>query len=214
MSIGEQGLLIFRPNDWESDQDDETRLIIPRSSVGDGTGFDNARINDIVIDHKGAVWVGTETGTVVFDCGDFALDDICQGRKPVIEIDGRMGVLLRNENIKTIAIDAGNRKWIGTDNGGYVVNNHITEIDHHFKTENSPIPHNSISDIAIDHQSGEGYIATDGGLVSYRGESIAPRAAEGKPLRIFRNPLTPESDPQIGRHDTHNTTVKSITTTH
>lgn len=212
MSIGEQGLLIFRPNDWEKDQDDETRLIIPRSSIGDGTGFDNARINDIVIDHKGAVWVGTETGPVVFDCGDFALEDICQGRKPVIEIDGRMGVLLRNENIKTIAIDAGNRKWIGTDNGVYVINNHITEIDHHFKTDNSPLPHNSISNIAIDHLSGEVYIATDGGLVSYRGESVAASAAEGKPLKIFPNPVPPEYDSQIGIQDMAENALVRITT--
>src|SRR5690625_7076965 len=101
---------------------------------------------------------------------------------------------------------------IRTENWVYVVNIHITEIDHHFKTEISSNPHNSISDIAIDHQYGEVYIATDGGLVSYRGESIAPSAAEGKPLKIFPNPVPPEYDSQIGIQDIPENALIRITT--
>lgn len=212
MAIGELGLLIYRPNDWERDGDDESRLIVPQPGSGDGTEFDNARINDIVIDQKGAVWIGTESGPVVFDCGGGALDELCRGRKPVIEIDGRPGVLLQNENIKTIAIDAGNRKWIGTDNGVYVVNHLITEIDHHFKADNSPLPDNSVSDIAIDHESGEVFIATDGGLVSYRGESVQSSSAEGRPVKIFPNPVPPGYDAQVGIEDIPENSLVRITT--
>jgi len=158
------------------------------------------------------VWVGTESGPVVFDCGDFALDELCLGRKPVIEVEGSLGVLLRNENIRSIAIDAGNRKWIGTDNGVYVVNSLITAIDHHFNIDNSPLPHNSISDIAVDHASGEVYIATDGGLVSYRGESVASFSAEGMPVKIFPNPVPPGYDAQVGIENVSENSLVRITT--
>lgn len=212
MDIGELGLLIYRPNDWDRDGDDESRLIIPKSGSGDGTAFDNARINEIAIDREGAVWVCTESGPVVFDCGDFALDEMCQGRKPVIEIDGRLGVLLQKENVKAIAIDPANRKWLGTTNGVYVVNSSVTGIDHHFTAENSPLPHNSISDIAIDPVSGEVFIATDEGLVSYRGEAVESLTGASSSVTVYPNPVPPEYSGQVGIRELPENALVRITT--
>lgn len=212
MAIAERGLNIFRPNDWTNGSDDESRLIIPGPGDGSGTGFDNARINEIVLDHNGGVWLGTESGPVLFDCANQVFDEICQGRKPVIELNGQLNVLLRDENVKAIAIDGGNRKWFGTDNGVFVVSADLTAIDHHFKSENSPLPSNSIVDIAIDGASGEVFIATDEGLVSYRGE--ATTAAEGsmEGVVVYPNPVPPDYSGRIGIKNLPENALVRITT--
>ncbi len=212
MAIAERGLYIFRPNDWDNDNDDESRLIIPQPGDGSGTGFDNARINEIVIDRTGGVWLGTESGPVLFNCGDFAFDNICQGRKPVIEFNGQPGVLLLNENVKAIAIDGGNRKWFGTNNGVYVVSAAVDRIDHHFRTDNSPLPDNSINDIAIDPVSGEVYIATDEGLVSYRGEATESMPGVFADLAIYPNPVPPSYTGRIGIKNLGENSLVRITT--
>lgn len=212
MDIYELGLYIFQPNDWGTDSDDVSRVIIPQPGDGSGTGFDNARINKIAIDRNGGVWLGTESGPVLFDCGNFAMEDLCQGRKPVIEINGQLGVLLRNENIKTIAIDGGNRKWFGTENGVYVVSSSLDRIDHHFHTDNSPLPHNTVSDITIDEKSGEVYIATDDGLVSYRGEAVDAQRGESSQITVFPNPVPPQFNGSVGIRDVGENALVRITT--
>ena len=212
MAIAERGLYIFRPNDWDNSGDDESRLIIPQPGDGSGTGFDNARINEIVIDKTGGVWLGTESGPVLFNCGDFAFDNICQGRKPVIELNGQLGVLLLNENVKAIAIDGGNRKWFGTDNGVYVVSAALDKIDHHFRVDNSPLPDNSINDIAIDPVSGEVFIATDEGLVSYRGEATESIPGSFAELAIYPNPVPPEYTGRVGIKNLVENALVRITT--
>lgn len=212
MAIAARGLLILRPNDWDDEGDDESRLIIPQPGNESGTSFDNARINEIAIDRNGGVWLGTESGPVLFDCGNFAFDQICKGRKPVLEINGKLGVLLRNENVKAIAIDGGNRKWFGTDNGVYVVSGALDRIDHHFRTDNSPLPDNSITDIAIDPSSGEVFIATDQGLVSYRGEATEADPGSFERLAVFPNPVPPSYHGQVGIKNLAENSLVRITT--
>lgn len=212
MAIAERGLNIFRPNDWENSNDDESRLIIPGPGDGSGTGFDNSRINEIVMDHNGGVWLGTESGPVLFDCANQVFENICQGRKPIIELNGQLSVLLRDENVKAIAIDGGNRKWFGTDNGVYVISADLTVIDHHFKSENSPLPSNSIIDIAIDDVSGEVFIATDGGLVSYRGEATTTVPGSVGAVVVYPNPVPPDYKGSIGIKDLPENALVRITT--
>ena len=212
MAIAERGLFILNLNDWGNENDDESRLIIPQPNDGSGTRFDNARINEIALDRNGAVWLGTESGPVLFDCGNIAFESICQGRKPVIELDGQLGVLLRNENIRAIAIDGGNRKWFGTDNGVYVVSAAVDRIDHHFRADNSPLPDNSITDIAIDPASGEVFIATVEGMMSYRGEATAAESVTQAPLSVFPNPVPPGFSGQVGIRDLPDNALVRITT--
>ena len=212
MAIAERGLYIFNPHDWDNPQDDESRLIIPQPGDESGTNFDNPRINEIVIDRNGGVWLGTESGPVLFDCGNIAFDNICQGRKPVIDLDGNLGVLLRDENIRAIAIDGGNRKWFGTDNGVYVVNAAIDRIDHHFRSDNSPLPDNTIIDITINPASGEVFIGTEVGLVSYRGEATEDDPASFSPLAVFPNPVPPTYSGPVGIKNLPENALVRITT--
>jgi flagellar hook assembly protein FlgD len=76
--------------------------------------------------------------------------------------------LLANIDIASIAIDGGNRKWIGTyNNGVYLISaDNMTQIQH-FTTDNSPLLSNTVLSIAINSTSGEVFFATENGLCSY-----------------------------------------------
>ena len=60
------------------------------------------------------------------------------------------------------------------------------------------MPSNSIVDIAIDPVSGEVFIATESGLVSYRGEATEDDPASFSPLAVFPNPVPPAYAGPIG----------------
>jgi hypothetical protein len=117
------------------------------------------------------------------------LQDISKGkvadvRAPIV--DGYP--LLRTENINAIAVDGGNRKWVGTNNGLFLVSKDGEAILEHYTTDNSPIYSNIIYDIAIDNLTGEIFVATLYGVISLRG--TATQAAETcKEVQVFPNPV-------------------------
>ena len=102
--------------------------------------------------------------------------------------------LLNEVPVKCIAIDGGNRKWIGTANGGvYLISADGLETIHHFTAENSPLISNEINDIAINGETGEVFIATAKGLCSFQGDATDPAASmKSDNLKVFPNPVRPE----------------------
>jgi ligand-binding sensor domain-containing protein len=94
-------------------------------------------------------------------------------------------------------VDGGNRKWIGTENGGvFLLSADGKEELFHFTTFNSPLPSDVILDIEIDGETGEVYFGTDRGLISFR-----YTATDGKEnydeLKIFPNPVREDFDGYI-----------------
>ena len=76
------------------------------------------------------------------------------------EVDGEVEKLLGTTFITAIAIDGGNRKWIGTSSSGvFCLSQDGLEEIYRFTTENSPLLSNNVLDIRIDHFSGEVYFA-------------------------------------------------------
>ena len=85
-----------------------------------------------------------------------------------------------------------NRKWIGTASSGvYLVSEDGLETIHHFTSENSPLLSNAIQSIAIHEKTGEVFIGTGNGLISYQSDAI-----EGgdrfQNVRAYPNPVRPE----------------------
>ena len=76
--------------------------------------------------------------------------------------------LLANIDITSIAIDSGNRKWMGTSNNGvYLISaDNMTQLQH-FTTDNSPLLSNNVQAIAINPTTGEVFFGSDKGLCSY-----------------------------------------------
>ncbi|MFT5667462.1 MAG: hypothetical protein ACI9DK_001656 [Vicingaceae bacterium] len=143
-------------------------------------------------DNDGLIWIGTSDGIAVhfnpagvFN-GDYDFDRI-------IFFDGENNeVVLQNSIVTEIAIDGFNRKWIGTENSGVILlSADGKETILEFNEDNSPLLSNTISAIAVDDESGEVYIATSKGLVSYRAEAISG-AANLTDITIYPNPVRPE----------------------
>ena len=85
-------------------------------------------------------------------------------------------------------MDGADRKWVGTTNGVWLISADGTTQLLNFNTSNSPLLNNSINDINVDQQTGEVWIATQDGLVSYQGDAIVGGTTKGTAL-VYPNPV-------------------------
>ena len=144
-------------------------------------------------DKNGVLWVGTEAGPLLIkSVNDFLESNRCE--RPIIyRNDGTdlVDYLLHAEQINAICVDGGNRKWIGTANSGlFLMSEDGTETIRHFTTKNSPLPSDEITSIAIHPTSGEVFIGTANGLVSYRSDASDP-AESYDGIYAYPNPVRP-----------------------
>ncbi len=153
-------------------------------------------VRSIALDRDGQVWVGTDRGVVVFDNPSA----VFSGRNfdaytPVFE----RRRLLGNEMVTSIAIDGGNRKWMGTRNGIFLFSPDGTELVSNFNEKNSPLPTSEISYITAEPNTGEVYIRTPKGMVSYRGTATEGSLKQDEnAVKVFPNPVRPDFEGQIG----------------
>ena len=148
-------------------------------------GLPGKKVSSITVDRNGQVWVGTEQGIAYFSKPTSIFDGNVNATKPIY--DNRF--LLRDEKITALAIDGGNRKWIGTENGVWLFDAVGEKLFNNFTADNSPLLSNRIQCIEINHTSGEVFFGTDKGLASFRSD-----ATEGQEnfdsVKIFPNPVT------------------------
>ncbi len=159
------------------------------------TELNNLPINDVrsvAIDKRNQLWIGTTEGLrVVFNPGNFFNDDDITAEAIIILDDGEPSELLFQQFINVITVDGNNNKWIGTSDAGvFYVSSDGRETIHHFTKDNSPLPTNVVNDVQIDEQSGEVFIATPKGLLSFKGTSIAP-SEDLSDVYAFPNPVRP-----------------------
>ncbi|MEO1436304.1 MAG: two-component regulator propeller domain-containing protein, partial [Bacteroidota bacterium] len=150
----------------------------------------------LAVDKDGFVWAGTTSGPLVFECASQVFDGLCPGRRPTAVEGGITDFLLGGETINTIAIDGANRKWFGTDNGLFLLNEQADEEILKFTIDNSPLFSNRIIDIEINEENGEVFIGTDGGILSYRSDATEGGAIFGDVV-AFPNPVRPEYEGPI-----------------
>ncbi len=168
-------------------------------------------IQALVKDRSGAIWVGTDLGPMVFD-NPLAAFDAAIDVQPLL-LNGRR--LLANEIITSIAVDGGNRKWLGTQSGLYHVAPDGSQLLDTFTAENSPLPGNTIQALAIEPVSGKMFIQTAStnqttGLISYQGPATEPADVLSN-LTIFPNPVRPDFTGTVGiKGLTDNATVKIL----
>lgn len=134
------------------------------------TTIGSVEIVTFIEDLDGEIWFGTSQGVgVVYNpLNVFSGSETIQ---PVyIQQEGQTQLLLQTERVKCIAVDGANRKWFGTENSGvYLMSADGSEEILHFSTKNSPLFSDNIYDIKVDGKTGEVYIATENGLISYKG---------------------------------------------
>ncbi len=184
------GLLVWSYNGTLDDlSDDKVRLL----SIGSGNGgLPDARVFSLAEDRDGNIWVGTSQGIGVYYCpGSVLTTSGCDADQIKVERDGYIGYLFGTESVRAIAVDAANRKWIGTTNGLWLISDDGKKELLKFTTENSPLPSNQITDISIDDKTGEVFIGTLGGLVSYQGDAMA-ECSDCDAALVYPNPVKPD----------------------
>ena len=147
----------------------------------------------IAQDHTDRLWVGTENGILLFNPEtDFFTSNTC--RRIIIPRNDGTGLgdyLLGEEQINCIAVDGGNRVWIGTAGSGLYLIEDDTITVAHFTDNNSLLPSNNILSIAIVPETGEVFVGTDKGIASYL--SDASEAAEDMSnAYAYPNPVRPD----------------------
>lgn len=192
----EPGVFCFNTNGTLEDTSDDKTKFIGSFINQDGTNLGRLKILSIVEDKDGAIWIGTEKGPIViYNPTNFFDDDFYCTQIKVPRNDGTnlADFLLSNERINAICIDGGNRKWIGTEsNGIFLLSKDGLETIHHFTTENSPLLSNKIQSLALNPKTGELFIGTDQGLISYMSDATEGDNTFSETAHAFPNPVKPD----------------------
>jgi len=169
-------------------------LSIRRIDPNKGSLLTTDRINCMVQDNEGEIWMGTDKGIKVI----YSLDNAFNGAGTTAQVECNNIIytegieaqyLLSFENVQCIMADGANRKWVGTERSGvYVLSENGDKELFHFTAENSPLLSNKIICMAQHPQTGEVFIGTDRGLISYRTESL-PAYEKKQKLVVFPNPI-------------------------
>ena len=144
-------------------------------------------------DQTNRIWVGTDKGILLIPKEvDFFTSNSC--RRIIIPRNDGTGLgdyLLGDEQINCLAVDGGNRVWIGTANSGLYLIEDDTITVAHFTEYNSLLPSNGIQSIAIMPKTGEVFVGTDRGIASYRSDASEAQP-DMKNAYAFPNPVRPD----------------------
>ncbi|MCD6064347.1 MAG: Two component regulator propeller [Flavipsychrobacter sp.] len=165
--------------------DDRHRHLVAGKGSG---GLPDNEVFVLAKDQNNSIWIGTANGIGIVACSGSVITGDCESELRVVQFDEFAGYLFQNEQVHAIAVDGGNRKWIGTTNGVWLVSPEGDEILMRFTAENSPLPSNNIQTISIDQVTGDVYISTEEGLVSFRG-TATEGGSENKDVVTFPNPV-------------------------
>ncbi len=191
------GILVYDDNSTlENPYDDKMKKLT--TSLGSGN-LPSTMIYAVVEDLDGEIWIGSDKGiAVIYNPGNVLTGSGFDAQVITIEQDSTAQHLLEFETVTSIAVDGGNKKWVGTQKAGvFQFSEDGQEQLQHFTSENSPLLSNTITDIEIDASTGEIYFGTDKGICSYRGYALAGKESfQG--VYAYPNPVPPDFDGMIG----------------
>lgn len=172
----------------------ENTNIFKKLSEGIDTGnLPSIDVRAIAVDNRSQVWIGTNKGLrVLSSSGSYTSEDQMKANPIIFLEEGVAKELLREQFITDIAVNGSNQKWISTaDSGVFLFSPNGQETLYHFTTENSPLPSNVVNDIEINALTGEVFLATNKGLVSFLGKSTKPNDNLND-VYVYPNPVRPE----------------------
>ena len=162
----------------------------------DGTKYSPMAVYCAAEDREGNVWVGTNSGLFYLSPENISNGDDYFNQYKVARNDGTNNAdyLLTEVPVTSIAVDGGNRKWIGTTNSGvYLISDDNNTQIAHYTTENSGLASNAINSIAVNGKTGEVFFATQNGLCSYISDATETTEDMDKDnVYAYPNPVTPE----------------------
>ncbi len=184
------GVLVFNDN-GNMDSIANFQFKFLQSGVGQGN-LPSVNVFAMAVDHTGNVWVGTDAGIGIFYCPGSVFNGGCDATQPTVTLNGYVAYLFGMQTVRALAVDAANRMWVGTTEGVWLISNDGQTTYQNFTTANSPLPNNQITDISINDATGEVFIGTLGGLVSYQGDAIGPSCTDCNSALVYPNPVRPD----------------------
>ncbi len=172
-----RGIYYFNEQSTPDDVSDDIWGHLTTSS-----GLNANTVNTIAIDKRGELWIGTTNG----------MNILANTASPKSSITSVFS--LRQQSITAIAVDPLNNKWVGTYQGLFVMSPDGTQLIAQYDVNNSPLPSNSISSLAIDKKSGLVYIGTNLGLSTLTTTSAEPKQ-EFEEIKTYPSPF------RIGIHE-------------
>lgn len=169
-----------------------SRNKILSTSVGTGT-LPASKINSLALDQDGFVWFASAKGV-----GYFIPDGVLEATRvdAILPIYGQRR-LFNNEECTALAIEPGNRKWIGTRTGLYLFSADGTELVRKFTSADSPLPSDVVNVLRFEAETGLLFIDTPAGMISYQSDAKAPAESISR-ITIFPNPIRPGYSGNVG----------------
>ena len=188
------GIGVFNDNGTITNQSDDRAVFVSTFYDQNEKAVSPQFIYSICQMANGEIWVGTESGIIIIPDVRNLLNHDYHCRRVIIPRNDGTGLgdyLLADERINAIAEDAAGRKWIGTETSGlYLVSDDGLETFEHFTKYNSPLVSDAVYTIAILPKTGEVFIGTSIGLLSY--QSDANEAKENMSgAYAYPNPVAP-----------------------
>lgn len=144
-------------------------------------------IRAIQKDQQGRIWIGGEDGVKSISSPSRVFTEGgVQARN--IFLANQEGVLLRQDFVREIEVDGGDRKWFSTQAGIWVTTPDGRNIVNHFNEDNSPLLSNNIVDMAFEGEEGLMMFSTDEGMMSLRTEGTAGQP-EHSDVYAYPNPV-------------------------
>jgi hypothetical protein len=192
-SLEGAGLIGYNHNKTLSDPSDDQLV---RLNTGSTTGaLPSDRVTAIAVDFDNKIWIGTDNGFAVLYNSETAFGAAAgdyNAQRIKLEYEGNVEYVLGNTSITDIEVDGGNRKWMATANSGIILlsADGLEILEQHTK-DNSPLISNNILDLELDQNTGELFIITDNGLISYRTDATY-EDPEYSSVNVFPNPARPD----------------------
>jgi ligand-binding sensor domain-containing protein len=166
----------------------------------DGNTVTPSSFRSIAEDKDGAIWIGTSSGPFIVSAPDRIFDSDFRFKRIKItreDNENYADYLLGSDQINAIVVDAGNRKWIGSATSGlYLLSPDGKETLMRFNTDNSPLTSNAIVDLAMNHETGELFVATSAGVFSYMTDASEAQETYNN-VTVYPNPVTPDYDGDV-----------------
>jgi hypothetical protein len=181
-----------------------------RGGAGNGN-LPNSEVLCIAKDKSGFIWVGTTDGIGVIQCSqDVFTSSGCEAILPIVPQGNFAGYLFKGQEVRSIAVDGADRKWVATKNGVWLISPDGEKVIWQFTEDNSPLLSSDVKKITIDGKTGEVFFATLKGICSFR--STATEGGEtNSDVLVFPNPVPPGYAGTIGIRGLTNNAIVKIT---
>jgi hypothetical protein len=186
------GLFGYNTNGSITNSSDDKRINL---RTGENYGnLPSENVTAIAADFDGEIWIGTDAGFAILYSSNSAFDAEAgeyDAQRVKVQFEGNVEYVLGSTHITDIEVDGGNRKWFATANAGVLLMSvDGSEILEQYTTENSPLISNNIFDLKLDQTTGELFIITDKGMVSFR-TNATYEDPEYSDVIVFPNPVRP-----------------------